>query len=491
MIQFPNPAQPSGQNTGLSDIIDLTPDDILLYKNIQPSIVQSINDAGFFNQSIYDLMLRMGSAETTTTTENYHYETGSYFAYATVDTVTSASAGSAQLNFNTTSVYGSAGNYTSPFQVNDILLINGRYQVIVTQKVAPAATQSGHYVVVSRGSDTDFALNSTSIVTSGAVLSSPFSIQTAYGAFPDGITIRDVRYKTPLMRMQTGTGEVTADLANQETYISLPGVAGSNYRIPRIKVALTIRHALKKSMALIVGKAVDYTLTQINSGTKTETSTSGLWPTIQQFGTTRPIASGMLDLYDLYEIAQVARSTGQSPEMMGLFGSQRKVEFDAIFKNAFPNGAYVWNAKSDMFAGAGTPSPLSASEAQQKGVNLGFNGVVVNDVTIHAKAVSEFDHPNIFNAPGLRYSWYRMSAAFLPAMTSGTFNGSPVTGTSFKVLTRPGYDGNNWFDAPNKAQIQTINRGPSNIGAQAADQTLSEEFALTTYNASKCQLVTL
>jgi hypothetical protein len=201
-----------------------------------------------------------------------------------------------------------------------------------------------------------------------------------------------------------------------------------------------------------------------------------------------------MDLNDIYDVVTFARSTGQTKEVMGLFGTERKIEWDRIFATNFNNGAVIYAANFDSFgkkeAGTGSVS-LTGDTKKEFAVSLGFQSVNVLDTTVHAKAVSEFDHPTIFNVPGLQKSWYRQTAAFLPMQASSSFNGVAVAGTTFKMLYRLGINGNQGFNNPAKSRIRVVDQGPSNLDLEGWKKTFIEEFGLQTKNASKMQLITL
>jgi hypothetical protein len=491
MEQFPVGGAASGQTLAANSVLNLTPDQILLYKNIKPDLVENISDSAFYDNSLYAMMLNMGMVETTTTTENYHYENGSYFAPATVASVNTASASAITLVYTTSSVSGSSGSYLSPGMVGDNVLINGQYVCVVTAKSASLTNNATHSITIDRGDITDFALNDTSVVAAGSILTFPFSTQVSGQDFPDGINVTQTRYKTPLHYMMTSTSEVLSDLANQETYIRISGNDGSKYFIEREDVALTIRHAIKKASALLIANGSTYSYT-VDSVAKSAPSTVGLYPTAAQYGTVTPISPGMMDLDDIYNAAARARSGAQAGnEILGLLGTTRRREWDNIFRTDFQNGAFVYNNTFSTFSaqnGVGGMSRIGQDEAKQHAIMLGFGSVNVLGVTIHVKTPTEFEHPTIFNVSGLQNSYYQNTLLMTPAGKTVSFNGNTLQGISFGIKTRMGVVGNG-FNAP-RQQVRQVNQTPANFGSERFKKTLIEEFGLTTYNASKFQLIT-
>jgi hypothetical protein len=378
--------------------------------------------------------------------------------------------------------------------IGDNVLINGQYVCVVTDKFAPVGVNTTHYIDISRGSITDFALNDTSVVAAGSILTFPFSTQVSGQDFPDGINVTQTRYKTPLHYMMTSTSEVLSDLANQETYIQIKGNDGSKYFIEREDVALTIRHAIKKASALLIANGSTYQVPNITgfTGTKSATSTVGLYPTAAQYGTVTPISPGMMDLDDIYNAAARARSGAQAGnEILGLLGTTRRREWDGIFRTDFQNGAFVYNNTYSTFSaqnGVGGMSRIGQDEAKQHAINLGFGSVTILGITIHVKTPTEFEHPTIFNVSGLQNSYYQNTLLMTPAGKTVSFNGNTLQGISFGIKSRMGSVGNG-FNAP-RQQVRQINQTPANFGSERFKKTLIEEFGLTTYNASKFQLIT-
>ena len=488
---FPAGGASSGQSLPVDSILRLTPDNILLYKNIKPEIVENLNDAAFFDNSIYQMMISLGMEDTTTTTENYHYETGSYFAPATVGSTESPTASTIRLKYTTSSVAGASGSYISPGMVGDQVLINGQYVCRVTNKNAPVGDNTEHYIDIDRGSITAFALNDTSVVTTGAILTFPFSSQVSGQSFPDGIAIADTRFKTNLHYMMTSTSEVLSDIANQETYIRLRNEQGTEYYINREDVALTIRHSIKKASALLIANGADYSQT-IDGVSKTFTTTTGLYPTAAQFGTVTPITPGLMDLDDIYNIAARARSGSQAGnELMGLLGTARRREWDNIFRTDFQNGAFVYNNTYSTFSAineGGTMKRIGQDEAKQHAINLGFGTVNVLGVSIHVKTPTEFEHPTIFNPEGLQNVGYQQTLLLMPAGKTVSFNGNTLEGISFGVKSRLGLVGEGFGAA--RMKIRPVNQTPANLDRESWKKTFIEEFGLTTYNARKFQLIT-
>jgi|GEM_PF-4395061 len=492
MIEFPTGGASSGQTLAADSILRLTPDDILLMKNIRPDIVENINDSAFFDNSIYAMMLSLGMEETTTTTENYHYQTGSYFAPATVASTSGATADEITLVYATSSVAGSSGSYVSPGMVGDVVLIDQRYTAVVTAKAASVSNNATHSITISRGSDTSFALNDTSVVTAGSILSFPFSAQVSGQEFPDGIAISDTRFKTSLHYMMTSTSEVLSDLANQQTYIKLPNYAGTDYYIERETVALTVRHSVKKAGAMLIANGASYSTT-VDGVSKSYPTTTGLYPTAAQYGSTTAITPGLMDLDDIYNMAQRARSGQQGDELMTFIGSARKREWDAIFRTQFQNGAVVYadpTYKTFSVKNNGQSlSRLSDEQAKEHSIALGFKAVTLLNITIHTKVPTEFDHPTIFNMPGLENGYYQNSILTTTSGKTVSMNGNTLQGVSFGIKSRLGVVGEG-FGAP-RQKVRLVNQTPANFGSERFKRTFIEEFGLTTYNANKLQLITL
>jgi len=132
MEQFPNPSIPSGQGQAAGNILQYSPDQILLVKNIRPDIVIAYDDKFILDRGVAADMKSMGREEVTTTTENYHYQTGSYFTSATVGFINSSAAGSITFQVN---AVGASGYYASPGNVGDSAILgNDKFSALVTAK---------------------------------------------------------------------------------------------------------------------------------------------------------------------------------------------------------------------------------------------------------------------------------------------------------------------------------------------------------------------
>lgn len=488
---FPTGGSVSGQGEGSASIVQYTPDQILLMKDIRPDIIMQVDDARFLKNSILSDIMAMGREETTTTTELYHYETGSYFATAEVLALTSATADSVIVEYTASSMNSSGGVVTSPGNVGDIVILgNDKFTAVITSKNVSA---SPHKITLTRGTgNTSGALNDTSIIAVGDTLSFPYSVQAAGEAFPDGTSIRDTRYQNYLQYMMTSTPEIEADLANQELYISLSGQPGTNYMINRYDVALTVRHAVKKGYAMLFSDGSTYNATMPDGSSKAIQTTVGLYPSAEQFATKYAIAPGFLDIDDIYNFATNSAAVSGSNENIVYIGPDRKNEWDSIFRSDFQNGAVVYANPTSYEVFANKTSATGAEKLDPKGaaeqaLSLGYRSVNVKDINFHTKVPTEFYNPKIVNVPGKSRGYYATSMLIIPA-TNGTttFNRSQTQGISFGIKTRLGL---NRFDG-SRSKIRLYNQAPENFGSERFKKTFVEEFGLTTHNAVKYILVT-
>jgi hypothetical protein len=483
MDQFPNPSIPSGQGQAAGNILQYSPDQILLVKNIRPDIVIAYDDKFILDRGVAADMKSMGREEVTTTTENYHYQTGSYFTSATVGFIASSSAASITFQVN---AVGASGYYASPGNVGDSAILgNDKFSALVTAKTG-TVTDAVHTITLSRGDSTDFALNDTTVIAFGDEVSFPFSSQVAGQDFPDGVAIRDTRFKTNLHYMMTATDEIIADMANQEQNIMIGTDGSTQYYIGRQRLALTVRSQVKKAFAVLFANGANYSAT-VDGVSKAFTTTTGLYPTADQFATKLAITPGLMDIDDLYTIAQQARRGLIGNELIAYIGPNRKQEWDTLFGTFFQNGAVVYDSFANKYdAMSGGTKPMDANSAMEHGVSLGYKSVNLLDISVHTKIPVEFDH-NVIAKGNVNDSYYRQSILLMQA-SNGTisFNGKTMQGLSFGLKVREGVTA---FGG-GRARVRVYDQNPANFGNERFKETLIEEFGVTTYNAQKMILVT-
>lgn len=484
MQQFPSPSVPSGAGQGSTNIVEYSADDILLMKNIRPDIINNYDDTLIMRRGIYADMEQLGREEITTTTENYHYQQGSYYQVGTVVSLASASASSVTVTVN---AQGTAGAYYSFGKVGDMVSIGGTKYLARIQSKSDSPSSATHTFVLSRGDNTEYALNDTAIITAGTELSAPFSAQAHGEAFPNGIDLTQTRFLTTLHYMVTSTSTIFGDVANQEMYIQIGENAGTRYVTDRQIVALAVRSQLNKAFAMLFADGTTFTGTDINGQTRNIPTTTGLYPTADQFATKFPVTPGYLDVDDIYSFANQAKLNMAGNEFMGYFGDPRKQEWDMIWQKYFPNGAVQYASFSERKNADGSTVKINPDEAKQMAVDLGYNSISVNGITFHCKTPLEFSHLNVAkNTPNASY--YRNTILFVPAKNGViTFNGSTAQGLSFGIKSRMQRTAS--MGGP-PVKLLTVNQTPANFNTDGNKRSVLEEFGLTTYNASKMIYVT-
>jgi hypothetical protein len=483
----PNPAVYGGQGQAVGNIAQYEADDILLAKNIMRNLVMAYDDAVVLYKGVGADMESMGRVEETTTTENYHYQTGSYFASALVGSIVSSAAGT--ITFQVDAV-GASGTYASPGNVGDVALLGDQqYQAKISAKTG-GATDAVHTITLVRGTGvTDYALNDTAVINTGDFVTFPFSGQVAGEDFPDGIVIRDVRFRTPLHYMMTSTSEILADLANQEMNVQLANEGGTQYIVNRQDVALMVRSQVKRAFALLFADGSSYTAT-VDGASKAFTTTQGLYPTAKEFGTKIPVTPGLLDIDDVYTIANTSGVAQVSGELIGYLGPNRKQEWDTVIGTFFNNGAVIYDGgafATKVDPATGVASKLNPTEATEHAVNLGYNTIALQGFKLSVKIPIEFYHNVIASGiPANGYYWN--TGLFMPS-TGGTttFGGKQIQGSSFVIKQRMGLV--DQIGGP-RVRLRVVNQGPANFGSERFKKTLIEEFGVQTLNPQKFILMT-
>ena len=489
MEQYPNPALNSGTSAGDVNIGVYDADTILLFKNINPKLFASFNDSLTIKNGIVDDMEKLGAIEETTTTENFHYQEGSYYTTAAVVSRASVTASSVVVTIN---AQGTSGNYTSFGKIGDMVSLgNSQYWAQITDKNG-SSTSATATLTLSRGTDTSFSLADTAVLNDGTILAAPTTLQGHGQAFPDGINLFQVRYQTNIGLMVTATPEMDGSLANQEVYIGV-GPNGERYMTTRQLMALTVRAEYERAYGFLFHTGADYTYTDVWGNTRTAQSTAGLYQTANDYAQKYPITPGMLDIDDIYTIATAAVTSQAGNEFMGYLGLGRKQEWDKIIRQytqttqvspADPGAFGAFGSKKSV-DGAGNVS-LSPDQAMEYAAILGYSTVNVLGCNFHVKTPPELQSQSIIKGDPAN-AYYAQTMLFLPA-TKGVsnFNGNQGTGLSFGMKVR--MQKNPLTGASQRMML--VDRGPANLGTNAFSRQIIQEYGLTTYNPNKMIYVT-
>ncbi|GAC1368628.1 MAG: hypothetical protein NVS3B25_21370 [Hymenobacter sp.] len=363
------------------------------HPDLLPTVYESWDNKGFV-----DLLAITGREEVIYSEIFSNYETGLIprsFAVASVIAGQTASTAVVTLTADSyTTVNSATGTIArSPLKENDIVKLPNRKDIFVQNKtsvnggVTGTATQYT-FVRGDLASDSTFDLGAYMVaaVTSGqrfAITSAAFA-EGSLGAL-EGVENPIIRYTGQLQICKTHS-EITGSAAGDKWEVTLPGGVNRWYSKQRIEQG--INHRLDEGLQMLIGRGGNYT---DKNGKKVKAS-MGLEGYVRAYGNVYDLPMAGATASDLDALTARIKTIQGGTEYQWIMGSELYRQIGAVIRSqpSLQGGGVQYN----MFG---------KSNAAQKAVDLGFNSIVWNGITIHLQESPVFNHPELLGLAGYDY----------------------------------------------------------------------------------------
>ena len=329
-----------------------------------------------------------------------NYESGLLPRSVAIQTVASATAGSVVVTLSadsTTTVNSLAGPISrSPLKENDIIKLPNRREAFVQFKSsvnggAVGAATTYTLVKSDNASDSAFDLGAyfTSIAGTGqrlAITSAAF----AEGSFEalEGVETPMVRY-TGQMQICKTHSEITGSAGGDRFELVLPNSNGSKGYFDKQRIEQGINHRTNEGLQMLTGKGGNF-LDKNNKKVKTSLGLEGF---VRQYGNVYDYPGTGFTAADLDALTARIKTIMGGTEYQWIMGSDLYRQVGNIIRTL--PGLTAGGIRYDSFG---------KGNAQTKAIDLGFNSIIWNGITLHLQESPVYNHPELLGMTGYDYT---------------------------------------------------------------------------------------
>lgn len=364
-----------------------------------PDLLSTVYDS-WDNKGFVDMLALTGREEVIYSEVFSNYESGLLPRSVAVATVTAATAASVVITLtadSTTTVNSLSGPISrSPLKENDIIKLPNRREAFVQIKssVNGGATGAATTYTLTRSdlaSDAAFDLGAyfTTVAGTGqrfAITSAAF----AEGSFEalEGVETPMVRYTGQLQICKTHS-EITGSAAGDKFNIPLANANGSKFWYSKQRIEQGINHRMNEGLQMLTGKGGNFV---DKNGKKVKTSL-GLEGFVRAYGNVFDYAGTGFTAADLDAITGRIKSIMGGSEYQWIMGSDLYRQVATIIRTL--PGLTGGGIRYDMFG---------KSNASTKALDLGFNSIIWNGITLHMQESPVYNHPELLGMAGYDYT---------------------------------------------------------------------------------------
>jgi hypothetical protein len=365
----------------------------------RPDLLGKVFDS-WDNKGFVDMLALTGREELITSETFSNYESGLLPRSVSFATVTSATAGGAVVTLtgdSMTTVNSATGPVSrSPLKENDIIKLPGRQEAFVQIKSSVNGGASGAattYTLVKSDNSSDAAFDLGAYLTSVAGSGQRFAITSAafsegsYEAL-EGVETPMVRYTGQLQICKTHS-EITGSAAGDRFEIPLANSNGSNYWYSKQRIEQGLNHRMNEGLQMLTGKGGNFI---DKNGKKVKTS-MGLEGFVRSYGNVYDYASTGFTAADLDALTARIKTIMGGTEYQWIMGSDLYRQVASVIRTL--PGLQGGAIRYDMFG---------KSDASAKALDLGFNSIIWNGITLHLQESPVYNHPELLGLAGYNYT---------------------------------------------------------------------------------------
>lgn len=362
-----------------------------------PDLIKTVYQS-WDNKGFVDMLALTGREEVVHSETFSNYEAGLLARSFAVATATSPTAGSVVITLTAdslTTVNSTTGPIVvSPLMENFTIKLPNRKDVFVQSKSSLNGGPTGAattYTIIKGDLAADAAFDLGAYFVSVAATGQRFAgISSAFGEDTvealEGIENPITRYVGYLQIVKSHSA-ITGSAAGDAWNVTLPGGVNRWYSKQRLEQG--INHRQQEGMQMIVGaggKFLDKT------GKRVQTS-MGLEGYMRSYGNIYDYASTGFTAADLDALTSRMKAIMGGTEYQWIMGSALRASVANVVRNL--PGLTGGGIRYDSFG---------KSNAAAKALDLGFNSIIWNGITLHLQESSVFDHPELLGLAGYNYT---------------------------------------------------------------------------------------
>ena len=362
-----------------------------------PDLIKTVYES-WDNKGFVDMLALTGREEVVHSETFSNYEAGLLARSFAVQTATAPTTGSVVITLTAdslTTVNSTAGPIVrSPLMENFTIKLPNRKDVFVQNKSSlnGGATGAATTYTIVKGdlaADVAFDLGAyfVSIAGTGQRLtgiSSAFAEDSIEAL--EGIENPITRYVGYLQIVKSHSA-ITGSAAGDAWNVTLPGGVNRWYSKQRIEQG--VNHRQQEGMQMIVGAGGKF---KDKNNVNVQTS-MGLEGFLRSYGNIYDYAGSGFVAADLDNLTARMKAIMGGTEYQWIMGSDLRRQVSTIIRNlpGLTGGGIQYNS-------------FGKGDASAKAIDLGFNSIIWNGITLHMQESSVFDHPELLGLAGYNYT---------------------------------------------------------------------------------------
>ena len=362
-----------------------------------PDLIKTVYES-WDNKGFVDMLALTGREEVVRSETFSNYETGLLARSFAVQTATSPTAGSVIITLTSdslTTVNSTTGPIArSPLMENFTIKLPNRKEAFVQFKSSVNGGATGAattYTLVKSDLAADAAFDLGAYFVSVAGTGQRFSgISSAFGEDTDealeGIENPMTRYVGYLQIVKSHSA-ITGSAAGDAWNVTLPGGVNRWYSKQRLEQG--IHHRQQEGMQMIVGAGGKFK----DKSNKVVQTSMGLEGYLRSYGNIYDYAPTGFSAADLDALTNRMKTIMGGTEYQWIMGSALHAAVSTVIRNipGLTNGGIRYDS-------------FGKSNAAAKALDLGFNSIIWNGITLHLQETSVFDHPELLGLAGYNYT---------------------------------------------------------------------------------------
>ena len=279
----------------------------------------------------------------------------------------------------------------SPLKENDILKAYDRNEAFVQFKSSVNGGATGAATTYTL-TTTNAGFNIGAYFTAAAGTGQRFAIVSAAFAEDsdeptEGVEVPMVRFTGQMQICRTHSA-ITGSAAGDRFEIPLANADGSKYWYSKQRIEQSLNHRMNEGLQMLTGKGGNF----IDKAGKTVKTSMGLEGYVRTYGNVYDYPSTGFTANDLDALTARIKTIQGGVEYQWILGSDLYRQVGSVIRN-FP-GIAGGGVRFDLFG---------KSNAAAKALDLGFNSIIWNGITLHLQECSVYNHPELLGITGYNY----------------------------------------------------------------------------------------